>query len=241
MPASPANALKERCRGISAGLFAAPLGTLAEATRSLADWGGQILHFDVMDGVFVPGFTGGPAFVAALGDGLVRDVHLMVAQPEEHVAAFAKAGADIITVHAEAPTAREALAAVRAAATAEARPILAGLAVMPDTPLPSLVPLLDPLPDLILVLALDPRDGKPADLDKAAERMAALAQMLAPARPIMAIDGGVTEKTIATAAAAAPDMIVSGSAIFRAPDPGAAFARLAAAARPQALEKEQSR
>lgn len=230
------NLLAARSRGISVGLYAAPLDALGDAVTKMAGWPAQILHFDVMDGVFVPQFTAGAGFVKALGKDMVRDVHLMVADPAALVDECANAGADIITIHAEAPSARAALDAVRAASDRLGRPILAGLGVMPGTPVADLAPLLDPMPDLILVLALDPRDGKPADLGLATERLAALAEMVAPARPLMAVDGGVTLDTIEAAAAAGPDMIVSGSAIFRAPDPAAAFASLtaswAATARP---------
>jgi ribulose-phosphate 3-epimerase len=220
--------LRQKSRGLSVGLYAAPLGALSDAVRLLGGWGGQILHFDVMDGVFVPQFTAGPGFLSTLGQGMVRDVHLMVADPASQVDAFAEAGADIITVHAEAETAKAALAGVRAASQRLGRPILAGLAVMPGTPLESLRPLLDPMPDMLLMLALDPRTGTPPDLEAASARLSALAQMVAPARPLMAIDGGVTEATIATAAQTGPDMIVSGSAIFRAADPEAAFRHLSA-------------
>lgn len=232
--------LKQRCRGISAGIYAAPLGALGSSVRDLADWGGTIVHFDVMDGVFVPLMTAGADFVAALGAGLVRDVHLMVADPAAHVAAFARAGADIITVHAEAECAQQALAAIRVESGRLGRPILAGLAVMPGTPSEDIVPLLTPAPDLILVLALDPRDGKPADLVAATARLEALRQITATAQPVMAIDGGITERTIAAAVSGVPDLIVSGSAIFRAPDPKSAFGRLAAAARAPELEGESA-
>ncbi|PIE07238.1 MAG: ribulose phosphate epimerase [Rhodobacterales bacterium] len=220
-------ALRRRARGISAGLFAAPLDRLGETVAAMAAWPAGIVHFDIMDGVFVPQITGGPGFVAALGGGMLRDVHLMVADPAAHVDSFADAGADLITVHAEAPGAGAALAAVRAASDRLARPILAGLAVMPATPVGSLAPLLDPLPDCITLLALDPRDGAAPDLDSAGERLEALRKMLAPARPLFAIDGGVTAATIESAVRSGPDMVVSGSAIFRAEDPGAAFGALA--------------
>ena len=233
-----ATSLIERCHGISAGVFAAPLGTLAEASRDIADWGGSLLHFDVMDGVFVPQITAGPAFVSALDAGLVRDVHLMVADPESQVDAFARAGADIITVHAEAPNARAALARIRSASDTLGRPVLAGLAIMPGTPIESVAALLDPMPDMILVLALDPRNSEPADVALAANRLRTLREIIAPARPIMAIDGGITETTIAEAAAAAPDVIVSGSAIFRASDPEGAFRRMNAACAAPASQAE---
>jgi len=229
MTEAPSDILRTRARGLSVGLFAAPLGHLDAAVRDLAGWGAGIVHFDVMDGVFVPQITGGPGFVAALGADMLRDVHLMVEDPAAHVDSFADAGADLITIHAEAPGARAGLDAVRAAADRLDRPILTGLAVMPSTPLGSLAALLAPVPDLLLVLALDPRDGTPADLVDAGARLGVLREMVAPARPLMAIDGGVTADTIAVATAAAPDMVVSGSAIFRAPDPQAAFRTLTAA------------
>lgn len=243
MPSTTRAGLMEMSRGISVGIFAAPLGALSDSVRLMGDWGAGIVHFDVMDGVFVPAITAGPGFVSVLGQKMVRDVHLMVADPAAQVDAFSNAGADIITVHAEAPTARDALAKVRDASSRLGRPILAGLGVMPGTPLESLAPLLDPMPDLFLVLALDPRDGAPADLDAASVRLAELAAMVAPARPFMAIDGGVTEATIEAAASAGPDMIVSGSAIFRAANPEAAFKTLtqswAAKARPLEFAEAQ--
>jgi ribulose-phosphate 3-epimerase len=231
--------LRTRCQGISAGVFAAPLERLGEAVSALRTYGGTVVHFDVMDGVFVPAITGGPGFVRALGEGILRDVHLMVADPAAHVDAFANAGADIITIHAEARHAPEALVAVRAASARLVRPILAGLAVMPGTPLDDVVPQLAAKPDLILSLALDPRDGIAPDVDRAADRLKALATMAAPTRPVLALDGGVTEATIAAAAASGADLIVSGSAIFCAPDPAIAFRTLTnawAAARSEALE-----
>jgi len=229
MPTAPSDILRQKARGVSVGLFAAPLGRLDEAVRELTLWQAGIAHFDVMDGVFVPQITAGPAFVAALGTGVLRDVHLMVENPAAHVDSFADAGADLITVHAEAPGAKLALDAVRAASERLGRPILTGLAVMPSTPVESLAPLLAPVPDLLLVLALDPRDGKPADFTRANQRIAALREAVAPARPLMAIDGGVTLDTISAATEAGPDMVVSGSAIFRAPDPEAAYRSLAQA------------
>lgn len=231
MPAPSSEQLKQRCRGISAGIYAAPLGALADSTRQVADWGGQLLHFDVMDGVFVPQLTAGPDFVKALDTNLVRDVHLMVAHPERHVEAFARAGADIITIHAEAPGAGAALAAVRDASETLGRPILCGLAVMPETPLAELAPLIAFGPDLVLVLALDPRNDLPPRVADAADRVRSLRQMTAPVQPLLAIDGGINEASIAEAAVAAPDIIVSGSAIFRAADPAGAFRRLSDAVR----------
>ncbi|MDO9526099.1 MAG: ribulose phosphate epimerase [Gemmobacter sp.] len=211
--------------GLSVGIMAAPLDRLGQAASQIASWGGMV-HFDVMDGVFVPNLTAGSEFVAAVADGNFCDVHLMVERPQAHIAAFARAGADIITVHAEASGAAEALRQVREQAALLGRPILAGLAVMPGTALAQLQPLLALAPDLVLVLALDPRDGKPADIGKACERLTALRATIKPGT-ILAMDGGVTVATIDQVSATAPDIIVSGSAIFKAADPGQAFRQMA--------------
>ncbi len=220
--------LRGRCRGLSVGILAADPGGLRAAAHAVSSWGGGMLHFDVMDGVFVPAITAGPAFVRALDIGLVRDVHLMVDNPAAQVPAFVDAGADIITVHAEAEGADTALAAIRDASAQLPRPILAGLALMPETSLAEVEPLLAKLPDLVLVLAVDPRRGKAFDIAGACAKILALADRLG-ARPLLAFDGGVTEATIAEIAACRPDMVISGTAVFAAADCFAAFMRLDAA------------
>lgn len=225
-PHPPTDALKHRARGISLGLYAADLGALGAAAQTARGWGCTTLHFDEMDGCFVPAMIGGSAFVKAAGSDLLRDVHLMVSRPSAHVGRYVKAGADIITVHAEAPDAPEAIAAIRAAAAAENRPVLAGLGVMPGTDLDEIAPLLALEPDLLLVLSLDPRDGTPADIPAATARLELLRERTASTRPVLAFDGGVTLDSIAEIAAAGPDLIVSGSAVFKADDPKTAFATM---------------
>ena len=166
--------LRDRMSGLSLGMFAADHGRLRAAAEQVVTWGAAALHFDVMDGVFVPAITGGPGFVAALDVGLPRDVHLMVEAPSRQVAAFAEAGADAITVHAEAPDAAAAIAGIRAAAGRLGRPILAGLALMPDTGVDAAAALLDLAPDLVLVLAVDPRRKAPPAIDPALAKLARL-------------------------------------------------------------------
>jgi ribulose-phosphate 3-epimerase len=226
---SAAHSLRRRCRGVSAGIFAADAGKLQEAALGIASWGGTLLHFDVMDGVFVPAITGGPLFVKALATGMARDVHLMVGRPSRHVSTFAEAGADIITVHAEADDAADALKSVRSASDRLQRHIFAGLALMPDTSVETAAPLLALKPDLILVLALDPRSGTAPDIARACEKLDALAERTAAWAPLLAFDGGVTDATIGAVSERRPDIVVSGSAIFAAPDPAQAFRRLMAA------------
>jgi len=221
--------LKQRARGISLGLYAADLGALGSAGETARGWGCKLLHFDEMDGTFVPNMIGGPGFVKAAGDAMLRDVHLMINRPSAHVAAYVKAGADIVTVHAEAPDAAEAIAGIRSAAAQENRPVLAALGLMPGTDLEEIADLLALEPDMVLVLALDPRDGTPADISAAVARLGELRQRTAASRPLLGFDGGVTLDSIREIAAAAPDLIVSGSAVLKAHDPKAAFAQTLAA------------
>ena len=223
------HSLRRRCRGVSAGIFAADVGKLRQAAIAVASWGGTLLHFDVMDGVFVPAITGGPSFVKALAAGMARDVHLMVDRPSRHVSAFANAGADIITVHAEADDAADALKLVRSASDRLQRPILAGLALMPGTSIDSAAPLLALKPDLILVLSLDPRSGAAPEIAGACAKLDALAERTAAWAPWLAFDGGVTAASIDAVSRSRPDIVVSGSAIFAAPDPAQAFRDLTAA------------
>lgn len=218
------HSLRARARGISLGLYAADLGDLRGAANRAVGWGCGILHFDVMDGVFVPGMTAGPGFVASLDSGALRDVHLMVENPAEHVASYVKAGADLITVQAESNGAGEAIAAIRAAAD---RPVLAGLALMPGTSLDEVCDLLDMKPDMILVLSLDPRTKNPPDITAACARITELRARFGADGPLLAFDGGVTLDTIGEIAACGPDMIVSGSAVLGAPDPKSAFQAMA--------------
>jgi ribulose-phosphate 3-epimerase len=219
--------LSARFSGLSLGVFAADHGRLRDEARQAAAWGAAALHFDVMDGVFSPAITGGPGFVAALDVGMLRDVHLMVERPSRQIAAFAQAGADAITVHAEAADAGEAMAAVRAASARLGRPILAGLALMPDTAVEAIPSLFDAEPDLILLLAVDPRRKAPPAIDLALAKLAALKARRWKVAPRYIFDGAVTLATIETIAAGGPDLVVSGSAVFAAPDPAVSYARLA--------------
>jgi len=225
--------LKSRSHGVSLGLFAGDPGNLRAVAREAATWGCDILHFDVMDGVFVPQMTGGAAFVAALDAGGLRDVHLMIENPALHVAAYVSAGADIITVHAEAQGAANAISVIRETANNQGRAVMVGLALMPGTPLEAAKDLLEMKPDLILVLALDPRRGTPPDIIAATNRLVALRSRYGDAGPVLAFDGGVTLKTIGEIAACKPDMIVSGSAVLKAENPKTAFDAMAKACAPR--------
>ncbi|MCP5074209.1 MAG: ribulose phosphate epimerase [Rhodobacteraceae bacterium] len=227
MTPSSVTHLKSRARGISLGLYAADFSDLGTAVERAKDWGCSILHFDEMDGNFVPAMIGGPGIVGSVGEGMLRDVHLMVSHPSHHVEAYVKAGADIITVHAEAQGAAEAITGIREAATGAGRAVLTGLGLMPGTSLDQISELLALGPEMILVLSLDPRDGAPANITKATERLKEMRRRLPDA--LLAFDGGVTENTIDEIATARPDMIVSGSAVIKAADPAGTFHNMQAA------------
>lgn len=214
------NDLKSSAKGISIGLFAADLGNLRRAAQNIAEWGCKTLHFDVMDGVFVPGMIGGPGFVAAMDVGMLRDVHLLVQDPAAHVASYIKAGADLITVHAESDNAADAIMAIKATE----KPVLAGLALMPGTTLEEAAPLLALAPDVILVLSFDPRGSLPIDITATCARVTELRKLAPDA--VLAFDGGVTRDSIAKIATCAPDMVVSGSAVLGAKKPKRAYAAM---------------
>lgn len=214
------NDLKSRTRGLSIGLFASDLGNLRRSAQNIAEWGCNILHFDVMDGVFVAEMIGGPGFVAATDVGMLRAVHLMVQNPKTHIDSYIRAGADIITVHAESDNAAEAIERIKAAEKTACRPVLTGLALMPGTPLEQAAPLLALAPDMILVLSRDPR-GTSADIAAACARVTELRSIAPDA--VLAFEGGVTKETIEEIAACAPDVVVSGSAILSVKKPKRAY------------------
>ena len=213
--------LKHDQARLSLGIFAADFGALNAEARDVESWGGELLHFDVMDGVFVPTLTGGAGFVAGHSDDLSMDVHLMVQRPADQVEDFVKAGADILTIHIESDEPEKALNTARMTARALGKDILVGYALMPGTDLALLDALLETRPDIILVLALDPRTGGQVDVSAACARVRRLKELHPSV--LVEFDGGVTMDTVAEIAASGADLIVSGSAIFKAQDRLAAF------------------
>ena len=213
--------LKHDQARLSLGIFAADFGALNAEARDVESWGGELLHFDVMYGVFVPTLTGGAGFVAGHSDDLSMDVHLMVQRPADQVEDFVKAGADILTIHIESDEPEKALNTARMTARALGKDILVGYALMPGTDLALLDALLETRPDIILVLALDPRTGGQVDVSAACARVRRLKELHPSV--LVEFDGGVTMDTVAEIAASGADLIVSGSAIFKAQDRLASF------------------
>ena len=217
--------MTKRQAELAPSLLSADFGHMAEAVALVRDAGLKYVHLDVMDGEFVPNITFGPKMVADLradaGD-LLMMAHLMVARPERYVDAFAEAGADFITVHAEAtPHLHRALQQVRAAGKK------AGAAVNPATPLAAVEEVLA-LADLILVMTVNPGFGGQAFVENGLARIARARALAdgAGRQILIEVDGGVKADNIKAVAAAGADVIVAGSAIFGAPDPAAAIAEL---------------
>jgi ribulose-phosphate 3-epimerase len=217
-----------RDRRVAPSILSADFARLGAQVDAAIEAGARVIHVDVMDGHFVPPITIGPLIVSALADqvhqaGGMLDVHLMIERPERQVAEFARAGADAITVHAEAtPHLHYALQAVKEAGCA------AGAAINPATP-PSALAEVGELLDLALCMSVNPGwGGQPfigASLGKLAAMRAALPDDVA-----LEVDGGVDATTAGPCAEQGASLLVAGSAIFGAADPAAAYARIAEAA-----------
>lgn len=203
---------------LSVGILTADLGHLADELATLEATGMAMVHTDVMDGVFCPMLTVGEPFVRAQRTGLLKDVHLMVHEPLEKVAMFAKAGADLITFHVEsASNPHRVLQAIGGLQNENdpSRGILRGLAVSPGTPLEVLPPLLDEL-DYVLLLAINPGWGGQKLIASTASRVARVRELVAAVdRPILVgVDGGVTRDNVGAVGAIGADLVVTGSAVF---------------------------
>ena len=214
--------------GVAPSILAADFARLGAQVEAVMDAGARTIHVDVMDGHFVPPITMGTLAVDALaeqvhGAGGILDVHLMVERPERHIADFAKAGADNITIHAEAtPHLHYVVQAIHEAGCT------AGLALCPATPVLVASDLITDL-DVLLVMTVNPGWGGQAFIPQMLEKVRALRARLG-ADAVIEVDGGIDPDTARTCVQAGATWLVAGSAIFGAENPAHAYNQIAAAA-----------
>jgi ribulose-phosphate 3-epimerase len=226
-------------RHVAPSILSADFARLGSQVSAVLEAGARVIHVDVMDGHFVPQISFGAIVVSAIADlvhdaGGFVDVHMMVERPERHTGEIAKAGADGITIHAEAtPHLHYALQAIRDAGAT------AGAALNPATPADALTEIADDALDLALCMSVNPGWGGQSFIPHSERKLQRLRALL-PERVALEVDGGVHDATIGTCVRAGANLLVTGSGVFGSPDPVASYLRLAqvagegAAARPTA-------
>ena len=214
---------------VAPSILSADFGRMREQVAEVMDAGARVIHIDVMDGHFVPVITFGPKMVEDIAGSIherggFADVHLMIEQPERHIAQFAEAGADSITVHVETcPHLHRTLHAIRELGCR------AGVTLNPATPVPAIAEAAR-YADVLLCMSVNPGFGGQAFIPATLDRLPAMRELAdARSEPVQVeVDGGVHTRTIADVHRAGANIMVAGSAIFSTPSPADAYRELAA-------------
>ena len=212
-------------RLIAPSILSADFARLGAEIEAVAKAGADVIHVDVMDGHFVPNITIGPPVVAKIRGTtkLPLDCHLMIEHPEKYIDAFAKAGADWLSVHVESCDLSDLLPRIRGLG------MKAGCVINPPTPVKEILPYV-PLSDFVLVMTVNPGFGGQMMIDSCLEKISAIKAFVDDRGlnvPIE-VDGGINSETVGRAAAAGAEIIVAGNAVFAQKDYAAAIEALRA-------------
>lgn len=206
---------------VSPSILSADFVNLERDIRALTPAGADYVHVDVMDGIFVPNITIGIPVVAAIRKitDLPLDVHLMIDRPLRYVDDFCKAGSDILTVHVEADTEENTLAALKRIRALGVKP---AISVKPKTPAEAVLPYL-PYCDLILVMTVEPGFGGQAFMEDMMPKLKQIRAYIDAQNPTceLEVDGGINEKTALICRENGANVLVAGSAYFKSTDPAA--------------------
>ncbi len=211
-----------RQRRVAPSILSADFARLGSQIDEVIGAGARVIHCDVMDGHFVPPITFGAMIVGAIADrvhsaGAMIDVHLMIERPERQVSDFVKAGADNITIHVEAtPHVHYALLTIREAGCS------ACAALCPATPVEVLHEVAGASLDMALCMSVNPGWGSQELIPNSYSKLGRMRRSL-PEQVALEVDGGVHERTVAACVQAGANVLVTGSAVFGASDPGAAY------------------
>lgn len=205
---------------VAPSILSADFSKLGDEIRDVEEAGADWLHIDVMDGHFVPNITMGPVVVKSIRPvtDLTFDVHLMIDEPGKYIDAFADAGADFITVHAECRDVADVIGEIR-------KRCRVGVALKPSTPLSAIRNIISDI-DMLLVMTVNPGFGGQKFMSSVLPKIEEARDMIGGNNIYLQVDGGINPENVAAVKEAGADVIVAGSAVFRSDDYGKAIKSL---------------